>query len=584
MTESEVAGTPPVAIEEIQRAWGELTLRVAQLDAARAALEHDNKGLRQLLERVIDHRQKSHTELVLLITNLVTKLPLNDVGIIVAKLVEHNTNTTQYLAALLKGTAEPQAPQPDILKTLDQLKRDLQAAIKPVVEELIRLETPLAGESLQGVLEQPDSFFSQRVVRANRCFVKGFVPRERILKEFGPEALVFFNDMTTDAKLNPHPKPDEIALGFRNDFEALFQQNPGVLPEKRQELMALYQRVQRSKHPETAHAQRNAFQRMSFLLELLHFYQHQDTEAPDALFAMRLPSLVEQLVLVGPADQLDEKLIATAESMMAFVVRPDHRQMIINNVGKGTTTSKVLSFVLRLRAEKVLPSDPDHVIGDFVKLLIPNPAKPPSAANLAGILRLVHPDMQRLLVRAITRYDKLRKEEAETLGKALGEALGLQGLVEEIKTAALITPETERQLAWNKIKDLISKRADATAVAAAMRDRLNARYDADEIRQSWLTLNEADAMSLIRVFCQFPYLPDGKTDPIARTVLQSYVTRLTHEKYASTYQKVINSLRNIYKAKPDSPTLLNFTALVRWADPEAANKICTDVGIPVSAA
>jgi hypothetical protein len=582
MTDTDVAATSPVSVEEMQQGWRELNLRVAQLEAEKTKLEQEHTILRHLVERLIDHRQKSHNELVLILTSLVGKLPLNDVGIIIAKLVEHNTNASQYMAALLKGTAEPQAPTPDILKTLDQLKRDLLASIKPVVEELICLDTPLETEALQGLLEQPDSFFTPRIVRANRCFVKGFVPRERIFKEFGPEALVFFNDMTTDAKLNPHPKAEEIALGFKNDFEALFQQNPTVLPDKRQELLALYQRVQRSKTPETAHAQRNAFQRLSFLLELLHFYQHQDTEAPDALFAQRLPNLVEQLVFNGPQDRLDEKLIATAEHLMAYVIRPDHRQMIINNVGKGSVAGKTLSFVLRLRAEKVLASDPDHVLTDFVKLLI-SPQKPPAAAELTPILRLLQPDTQRLLVKAIVRYDRLRKEEAEALGKALGETLGLQGVLQEIKTANQLTPEVERQLAWVKIKDLISQRSDPATVAGAIRDRLNARYDADEIRQSWITLTEADPMALIRIFCQVPYLPSGKTDPIARTVLQSYVTRLTHEKYAATYQKVVNSLRNMFKAKPDSPTLLNFVALVRWADPEAGNRICTDVGIPVSA-
>ena len=48
-----------------------------------------------------------------------SKLPLNDVGVIVSKLVEHNTSVSQVLAALTKGTAEVALPQPEILKTLD---------------------------------------------------------------------------------------------------------------------------------------------------------------------------------------------------------------------------------------------------------------------------------------------------------------------------------------------------------------------------------------------------------------------------------------------------------------------------------
>ena len=90
-------------------------------------------------------------------------------------------------------------------------------------------------------------------------------------------------------------------------------------------------------------------------------------------------------------------------------------------------------------------------------------------------------------------------------------------------------------------------------------------------------------MSLIRIFCQLPFRADGKTDPIAKTVMETYVTRLTHEKYASTYHKVVNSLRNLFHAKPDSPTLLNFIALVKWAAPDAVNKLCADVGMPVPA-
>ncbi|HYG36650.1 MAG TPA: hypothetical protein VEC99_17785, partial [Clostridia bacterium] len=131
--------------------------------------------------------------------------------------------------------------------------------------------------------------------------------------------------------------------------------------------------------------------------------------------------------------------------------------------------------------------------------------------------------------------------------------------------------------------DLISRRTEANAVANAIRDRLHAKYDADEIRQSWITLTEADPMSLIRIFCHLPYLPTGKTDPIARTVLETYVTRLTHEKYAATYKKVVNSLKNMFAAKPDSPTLLTFIALVRWVDAEAANKLSADIGMPVTA-
>jgi hypothetical protein len=581
--QTENAPSPATSVEDIQKGWQELRLRVEQLEADRSALEAENKALRSLLERALDHRQKSHSELVLILTSLVSKLPLNDIGVIVSKLVEHNSNLCQMLAALAKGTAEADLPQPEVLKTLDNAKRELLSALKQTLEELIKLDPPLERELLESLGAQPDLFFSPRMVRANRCFIKGQVPRERVMREFGEEALIFFKDMTTDPKLNPRPKADEIVLAFRSDFEALFQQNPAVIPQKRERLQALYQQVQRSKSAkDPGRSQKSAFQRLSFVIELLHYYENQNTEAPDVIFAQRLPVLVEQLGVTVPHEPLDEKLVVQLEALLAFVVSLDHRLMIINNVGKSGGAGKTLKYVLRLRAERV--PDLDYVVTEFVRHLIPPPPeKPPAPPALATVLRLVRPEAQRRVAKAIMAYDRLRKADAEALGKALGTELGLKGLDEEAKAQEALPPELERQLAWSKIKELIGRRTDAAAVANVMRERLNAKYDSDEIRQSWITLTEADPMSLIRIFCQLPFRADGKTDPIAKTVMETYVTRLTHEKYASTYHKVVNSLRNLFHAKPDSPTLLNFIALVKWAAPDAVNKLCADVGMPVPA-
>jgi hypothetical protein len=578
--------TPPAAaasLDEVQQGWHELTTRVGQLEAERNLLEQENKALRFLLERVIDHRQKSHSELVLLLTGLVSKLQINDIGVIVSRLVEHNTNVSQYLAALVKGTVDVAMPQPTILKTLEHTKRDLTAALKPLVEELVQANSSFEPELLRALLNDPEQFHTPRMVRANRCFIKGQVARERVVKDFGPEALVFFNDMTTDPKLNPSPKPEEIVLSFKNEFEALFQQHSasGQVPEKWQALPALYQSIQRGKAPtEQARALRNTFQKLSFIIELLHFYEHQNTEAPDVTFAQRLPVLVEQLVISSPQDPLDEKLITQAEALLAFIINPDHRYMVVNNIGKSGGSGRSLRYVLRLRSDRA--PNPEELV-EFVKHLIPPPPqKRPAPEALAPILQLVNPDMQLLVVNAIMSCDRLRMDEAEALGKAVGGILGLKGL-ELLKAPQNVPPDVERQLAWDKIKDLITRRNDPTIIAGAIRDRLHAKYDADEIRQSWLTLIEADAISLIRIFCALPYLADGRTDPIARTVMETYVTRLMHEKYASTYNKITNSLRNMFRAKPDSPTLLNFTALVRWVDPQAANKLAGDVGMAVPA-
>lgn len=569
---------PVVSLEEVQREWTDLKTRVGQLEGERALLERENKTLRLLLERVVEHRQRSHGELILLLTNLVSKLPINDVGVVVAKLVEHNANVAEVCAALSKGSIESGLPQPTVLKNLEQAKRELAAAIKPAVEEMIQSDPALEPELLRGLITKPESFFSPSVVRACRCFVKGQVPRERILREFGEEALPFFNDLTTDPKLNPKPKPEEIVLVFKPDFEALLPANPALAAEKRQALTALFQRIQKGRaNTDAARAQKSAFQRVSFLLELLHYYDNQATEAPDVIFAMRLPVLLEQLVIVSGQEQLDEKWIGQAESLLAFIMHPDHRLMVINNIGKSGGLARLLKFVLRLRVEKL--TEENEVVHDFVRTLIP-PQSSPEAKSLAQVLRLIpQADRQKLVARGIMATDRLKRVDAELLGRTVAAELGLKGLEEEVRAQATMSPEVERQLAWDKVKELINRRADPTQIAAAIRDRLHARYDADEVKQSWITLNETEPISFIRAFCQLPYLADGRTDPIARAVLESYVTRLTHEKYAATYAKVVNSLKNMFKAKPDSPTLLNFIALVKWVDAEAAQKISRDVGV-----
>lgn len=579
-----LAAAPLMTADELQKAWHDLRLRIEQLEADRTTLEQENKALRQLLERVIEHRQKSHSELILLLSGLVSKLPINDVGVVVSRLVEHNTNVTQYLAALTKGAVDGslEFAQPAVLKNIEETKRELVAALKPMIEELMQLDTPLEKELLQSLIPKPDSFFSPRASRANRCFIKGLVPRERILREFGQEALVFFHDVTTDPKLNPRPKPEEIVLCFRSDFETFFEQNPALLPQHRPALQALHQKVQRSKAPtEESRRQKTTFQRLSFIIELLHYYEHQNTEPPDVIFAQRLPALVEQLVSTVSQEKIDQKLIESVEGLLGLVINPDHRHAIVNNLGKSGGQARTLKYALKLRADKV--PDLDQTAAEFVKHLLPSSQKPPAPQALTDVLSLLKPPMQKLVLRYIMTSDRVRKSEAESLAKVVGAALGLKDLAEDSKAQLAVPPEVEQRMAWERIKDMIARRTEAGAVASTIRERLNAKYDAEEIRQSWLALTEADPISLIRIFCLIPYRPDGKTDAIARPVIETYVTRLVHEKYASTYKKVITSLKNMFTAKPDSATLLNFLALVRWVDPAAANKLCADIGMPVPA-
>ena len=577
MAQTENGAGPVASVEEMQKAWSNFTLRVAQLETNNSVLEQENKNLRRLLENVVEHRKKSHTELVNLIATLVSKLPSNDLGVIITRLVEHNSQVAEISAALLGGKVGEGQLQPAILKLLDKTKRDLNAAVKPLVEELIKLDTPLETPLLQSIIAQPENFFKPAAVRASRCFVKGQLPRERVIREFGEPALIFFKDLTTDVKYNPRPKPEEIVLGFAGDFEALLAQHPNAIGDKKAELLALHLKIKQSKAPtEQARTQKNAFLKLSFILEMLHYYENQSTESPDAVFAQRLPPLIEQLVITGERDTLDEKLIQQAEALLAFVISTDYRQSIVNNLGKSGGIVKTLRLVLTLRTEKA--PEQEEAVAELVKHLIPTEKVPP-VESVVTVLRLVNPNRHRKIIEAILSTDRIRKNEAEALGKAVAKEFGITDFEAVFKKTEAISPEKEQQLAWENIKDLIASRASPNEITAAIRKRLHAKYDADEVKRSWLTLTESDALLLVRVFCLLPYLPDGQTDPIARAILESYASRLTHEKYADTYNKVVAALRNLFKVKADSPALVNFISLVRWVDTAAADKLSHDVGM-----
>jgi hypothetical protein len=578
MAESEIGAGPVPSVEEMQKGWQDLNLRVRQLDAELTTVEQENKALRSLLERVVEHRQKSHAEMISILTSLVTKLPINDIGVVVSRLVEHNAHVNEVCAALAKGKMDDNQLQPVILKVLERTRSELAAALKSAVAELLKLEAPFEAGLLQSLIEKPDNFHSPAFVRANRAFVKGQVPRERIVKEFGGEALIFFKDITTDPKLNPHPKPEEIMLAFQNDFETLLQQNPNAVSARRNELAALHKKIQQSKAAtEQAEAQKNVFLRLCFAGELLHYYQNQSTESPDVVFAQRLPPLVEQMVITGEHDTLDEKLIKQAEDLLAFIIKPDHRHTVVNNMGKAGGLARTLRFVLTFRAVKLTEMDSDTL--ELLKHMI-SAGRVPKIEALLPILRLIPQDMQIVVVRAIASTERLRREDAENVARALAKELGLKDLEDRLIAKSIVSPEQERKMVWATIEDLIASRATPGDIAAAIRNRLHDKYDADELKQSWLTMTGTDPMSFIRIFCLLPYLPDGKTDLTVRPVLESFVQRLLHEKYAATYAKVLTTLRNMFKARADGPALVNFIALVKWIDPEAAARLAKDIGMP----
>ena len=565
------------SVEEVQRDWHDLQLRVQQLETERTVLEQENKTLRSLVERVIEHRQKSHSELVNLLATLVSRLPINDIGVVVSRLVEHNQHVNEVCASLSKGKLDDSLLQPVLLKQLDKAKRDLTAAFKPEVEALLKLDAPYEAGLLESLLEKPDNFFSPVFARANRGFVKGQLPRERAIREFGEAALIFFKDVTTDVKFNPRPKPEEIMLAFKPEFDELLRQNPDVAAARRAELQALHQKIRHSReNTEQSRAQKNAFTRLSFFLELLHYYENRGTESPDVVFAQRLPPLIEQLALPADRDTLDEKLIQSVEAMLALVISSDYRKSIINNLGKAGGLARTLRYTLAFRTEKL--SDIDPLTIECIKHMIPQ-GKAPAPAALTAVLRLFNPAMQQACLRAISATDRLRKEEAEKLARAVAKELGLEEIVSRLNQQSNLPPERERQLAWDHIKDLIGSRTTPVEIIAAIRKRLGGRYDADEVKACWLVLTESDPMIFVRVYCLFPYLPNGQTDPLARAILETFANRLTHEKYAAVYAKVVTALRNLFKVKADSPALVNFINLVKWVDPHSADKIAKDIGM-----
>ena len=140
MSQIENGNQPAASVEEIQRQWAGLTLRVQQLESEQTALEAENKSLRSLLETTIEHRKKSHGELVNQITNLVSKLPLNDVAVVVARLVEHKAGVSEVCTALLRGNHDSDVLQPAVLKAMDKTKMDLRAAVQPQVEAIQSFE------------------------------------------------------------------------------------------------------------------------------------------------------------------------------------------------------------------------------------------------------------------------------------------------------------------------------------------------------------------------------------------------------------------------------------------------------------
>src|SRR5258707_5675982 len=138
---------------------------------------------------------------------------------------------------------------------------------------------------------------------------------------------------------------------------------------------------------------------LSFSINLLIFCEAKIPDPADVVFAQRLPALIEHLVLAGPEDNLDERLILQAEALLAYVISPDHRLMIINNVGKSSVAGKTLKYVLKLRGDRT--PETYSVIAEFIKHLAPSPPQKPLPDTFVAAFRLFKPDLQRQGTRAL---------------------------------------------------------------------------------------------------------------------------------------------------------------------------------------
>ena len=369
MAENQNGAAPVPSLEDIQRDWHDLTLRIQQSETECRVLEQENKTLRGLIEKVVEHRKKSHGELVNLITTLVTKLPINDVGVIVSRLVEHSNTVNEVSAALIHGKNDENILQPAILKLLDKVRRDLLAAIRPLVEELIRLETPLDPAMLLGLVEKPDSFFAPANVRACRAFVKGQLPREQIVRDFTEEALGFFKDLTTDPKQNPRPRQEEIMLAFRPDFEELLRQDSHLPAPKRAELTPCTE-DRRARKPRVAPAKTGVSQTFvcAGAAALLRPPEHGIAGCHVSPSACP-PDRTDRVA--GENDKLDENICRPETARP--VVNADYRKAVVNNFGKTGGIARTLRYTLTFRGEN-FPTRPAH--GRYIKHLIPRGNRP----------------------------------------------------------------------------------------------------------------------------------------------------------------------------------------------------------------
>ena len=209
---------------------------------------------------------------------------------------------------------------------------------------------------------------------------------------------------------------------------------------------------------------------------------------------------------------------------------------MVNNFGKGGGAARTLRFVLTFRSAIFTEHDP--VTADFVRHLLGAQKNPRAGAASSPCCGWSIPRRKKSSSARSSIPTACAARTPRRWARSSIKQLGLPELPANAEGG--FASDKTHMNAWDIIKELIASRASPNEITEAIRKQLHAKYDADEVKQSWLVLAESDPMSLVRVFCLLPYLPDGQTDPIARAVLESYANRLTHEKYAATYAKVIH--------------------------------------------
>jgi len=212
-------------------------------------------------------------------------------------------------------------PQPTVLKNRTNQTRFSLPPSSLAVEELIRLETPLEKRDLQSLVEQPDAFFFRRESSAPTMLRQRANPPRRVGAGIWRQALVFFNDMSTDAKAEPNP-----SRGDRLIFKMISRRCSNKIPRSCPITRAtdgVVSACQQSKAQPSMPARKSSRSPDSPSSSNCSIsYQNQSTEAPTCCLRNGCPRWSSNWFLGSGQDTLDEKLIGEAERAAGFCREP----------------------------------------------------------------------------------------------------------------------------------------------------------------------------------------------------------------------------------------------------------------------